>query len=171
MTFYLGDGERTSFPPALFCLLQVPSTTRGQTAGSKCSKCLSFSLFEFVFGRTADQGIQVQSVCLFLCNLSLLFSFANGTNFKEQASDLSFFIVFVIVIDFLSLIFVFALIFYFCYIHSRAEGFFSPCLSNIGQQSLSHLGIVLILRKNLKRDSRCLSASTSRSTVPHATQS
>ena len=68
--------------------------------------------------------IQVQSVCLFLCHLSLLFSFANGTHFKEQASDLSFFIVFVIVIHFLSLRFVFALIFYFCYIHSRAEGFF-----------------------------------------------
>ena len=44
--------------------------------------------------------IQVQSVCLFLCHLSLLFSFANGTHFKEQASDLSFFIVFVIVIHF-----------------------------------------------------------------------
>ena len=125
MALYLGDGERAGFPPAMFCLLQVPSTTRGQTAGSKCSKCLSFSLFEFVFGRTADlKRIQVQSVRLFLCNLSLLFSFANGTNFKEQASDLSFFIVFVIVIHFLSLRFVFALIFYFCYIHSRAEGFF-----------------------------------------------
>ena len=130
------------------------------------SDCLFYLSFSLDLKR-----IQVQSVCLFLCNLSLLFSFANGTNFIEQASDLSFFIVFVIVIHFLSLRFVFALIFYFCYIHSRAEGFFSPCLSNIGQQSLSHLGIVLILRKNLKRDSRCLSASTSRSTVPHATQS
>ena len=165
MALYLGDGERAGFPPAMFCLLQVPSTTRGQTAGSKW---LSFFYLSFSLDL---KRIQVQSVCLFLCNLSLLFSFANGTHFKEQASDLSFFIVFVIVIHLLSLRFVFALIFYFCYIHSRAEGFFPPCLSNIGQQSLSHLGIVLILRKNLKRDYRCLSASTSRSTVPHATQS
>ena len=119
MALYLGDGERAGFPPAMFCLLQVPSTTRGQTAGSKCLSFLCNLSLSLDLKR-----IQVQSVCLFLCNLSLLFSFANGTNFKEQASDLSFFIVFVIVIHFLSLRFVFALIFYFCYIHSRAEGFF-----------------------------------------------
>ena len=78
---------------------------------------------------------------------------------------------------FLSLLFIFVFTICICphlllLLHTlKSRRFFSPCLSNIGQQSLSHLGIVLILRKNLKRDSRCLSASTSRSTVPHATQS
>ena len=76
----------------------MPSTSRGQTSGSKCSKCLSFL---FYLSLSLDlKRIQDQNVCRFPFYLTVSFYFANGANFKEQASDLPFIVVFAIVIHF-----------------------------------------------------------------------
>ena len=164
MALYLGDGERAGFPPAMFCLLQVPSTTRGQTAGSKW---LSFFIWVFLWTLRGSRF----KVFVFFFVIWVYYSLLQMAptskskllicHFHCLCHCYSFFVFKICICPHLLLL-----------LHTfKSRRFFSPCLSNIGQQSLSHLGIVLILRKNLKRDSRCLSASTSRSTVPHATQS
>ena len=158
-------------------------TEKGQVFHRRCFVCCKCH-------RPQEDKLQVQSDCLFFIWVFLwtlrgsrfkvfvfffviwvyysLLQMAPTSKSKLQICHFSLF---------LSLLFIFCL--YDLYLPSyftsatyiQEQKVFPPCLSNIGQQSLSHLGIVLILRKNLKRDSRCLSASTSRSTVPHATQS